>query len=81
MAAEQDWAEDETTLTVGKGDYVFYRITINNESDEEPLRIYEIEDWLPAGMQFERFYEFNGADRGKKIPGAVGDSDTAGSGD
>ena len=69
-------AEDETTLTVGKGDYVFYRITINNESDEEPLRIYEIEDWLPAGMQFERFYEFNGADRGKKIPGAVGDSDT-----
>lgn len=27
-------------------------------------------------MQFERFYEFNGADRGKKIPGAVGDSDT-----
>ena len=37
-------AEDETTLTVGKGDYVFYRITINNESDEEPLRIYEIED-------------------------------------
>lgn len=68
--------EDERVLTVGKGDYVFYRITISNDSDEEPLRLYEIEDWLPEGMQFERFYEFNGGDMSKNIPGV-----TAGGGD
>lgn len=63
--------QDESILTVGRGDYIFYRITIHNDSDEEPLRLYEIEDWLPEGMQFVRFYEFHGSDKKNKIPGVT----------
>lgn len=69
---------NEETLKVGKGDYVLYRIKINNEGDT-PLKVYEIEDWLPAGMEFKRFYEFNplGNKDNSKIPG-VPDTDKGG---
>ena len=68
---------DEVPLKVGKGDYVFYRITINNEG-EEPLSIYEIEDWLPKGMTFKRFYAFNGSGNvsNPRVPGAMDETDT-----
>lgn len=68
------YVPDESILKVGTGDYVFYRITINNESEEEALRIHEIEDWLPEGMKFVRFYEFNGQGNNEKqrIPGETG---------
>lgn len=68
------YVPDESVLKVGTGDYVFYRITINNESGEEVLRIHEIEDWLPEGMKFVRFYEFNGQGNNDKqrIPGETG---------
>lgn len=56
--------EELETLTAGKGDYVLYRVKLNNESDS-PLKIYEIEDWLPEGMEFERFYTFS-PDQNKK---------------
>lgn len=45
---------------VNKGDYVLYKITIKNDSDTEPLYIYEIQDILPAEMEFTHFIEFIG---------------------
>lgn len=68
------YVPNEETLKVGKGDYVFYRITITNESDAEDLQIHEIEDWLPDGMEFVRFYEFNGKGNNsqERIPGKTG---------
>lgn len=67
--AGRGYVPDEGTLKVGKGDYVFYRIEIKNDSREYPLKVYEAEDWLPAGMQLKYFYEFNGGDKKDKVPG------------
>lgn len=71
------YTPDEIPLKVGKGDYVFYRITIHNEG-EEPLNIYEIQDWLPEGMSFKRFYAFNGTGNvsNPRVPGAFDETDT-----
>ena len=71
------YVPDEVPLKVGTGDYVFYRITIHNEGDE-PLRIYEIEDWLPEGMTFRQFYAFNGAGNvsNPRVPGVMDETDT-----
>lgn len=45
---------------VNKGDYVLYKIAIQNNNAKEPLNIYEIEDILPSGMEFTHFIEFSG---------------------
>lgn len=61
------YVDSKDKLTVGKGDYVFYKITINNDSDT-PLKIYEVQDWLPEGMEIRNFYEFNISTRGQIKP-------------
>ena len=71
----QGYVPSEKNLKVGKGDYVLYRITINNKGDA-PLKVYETEDWLPEGMEIRRFYEFNGKNRADKIPGELKGTDT-----
>lgn len=65
-------------FTVGTGDYVFYRMKIHNSS-ETTIKLYEIQDWLPAGMKFSRFYTFNPDQKKQKAAGdwgADGTSDT-----
>lgn len=54
------YAPETEYPAVNKGDYVLYKITIKNESDKEPLNIYEIQDILPAEMEFTHFIEFIG---------------------
>lgn len=48
---------DTSILSVNKGDYVIYKVTLQNDG-KIPLQIFEVEDWLPTGVEYDSFYEF-----------------------
>lgn len=62
-------------FTVGAGDYVFYRMEIHNDS-ETAIKLYEIQDWLPEGMKFSRFFTFNPQQKTEKNSGKWGSDGT-----